>query len=44
MTNIRLRGGMLSVNGRSHVLRHVLRHVTQRIVESWKGAQSRELH
>ena len=37
---IRLRrGGMLSVNGRSHVLRHV----TQRIVESWKGAQLIEL-
>ena len=43
MTNTRLRGGMLSVNGRSHVLRHVLRHVTERIVESWKGAQLREL-
>ena len=36
ITNIRLgRGGMLSINGRSYVLRHV----TQRIVELWKGAQ-----
>ena len=43
ITTTRLRGGMLSVNGRSHVLRHVIGHVTQKIVESWKGAQSREL-
>ena len=43
VTTTRLRGGMLSVNGRSHVLRHVLRHVTQRIMKSRKGAQLREL-
>ena len=30
---------MLRVNGTSHVLYHV----TQRIVESWKGTQLREL-
>ena len=41
---IRLRRVMLSVNGWIHVLCHVLRHVTQRIVKSWRGAQSRELH
>ena len=33
------KGGMLSVNVRSHVLRHL----TQRIVKLWKGAQSIEL-
>ena len=44
VTTIRLRGGMFSVNGRCHMLRHVLRHVTQRSVESWKDAQSKELY
>ena len=37
---IKLRQGeMLSVNGKSHMLRHVI----QRIVELWKSAQSIEL-